>query len=210
MLIQLKSMIHEFNLKINGIIHIGAHEAEEYESYIDNGIFPENQLWIEALPEKVDFINKKYPDLNVINALLSNTIDDNIIFNITNNYQSSSILNLKHHLIAHPDVYVKNKLTMKTNTLENIFKQNKLNILKYNFINIDIQGAELLALDGAGYLLNNIDYIYSEINEKELYEGCATISIFDLFLKQKGFVRVKSEMTHYGWGDALYIKETLI
>jgi hypothetical protein len=108
-LIDLKSMINEFNLNIRGIIHIGAHEAEEYESYIENGILSENQLWIEALPEKVDIINKKLPNLNVITAVLTNTINDDIIFNITNNYQSSSILNLKHHLIEHPDIYVMEK-----------------------------------------------------------------------------------------------------
>ena len=210
MLIDLKSLIKEFNLNIKGIIHIGAHEAEEYETYIANGIISENQLWIEALPEKVDFINKNFPNLNVISAVLTNQVNEDIIFNVTNNYQSSSILNLKHHLVAHPHIYIKNRISLKTNTLKNIFEQQNLDIFKYNFINIDIQGAELIALDGAGDLINNIDYIYAEINEKELYDGCANIEIFDLFLKQKGFKRVKTEMTTYGWGDALYIRETLL
>jgi FkbM family methyltransferase len=210
MLIDLKSLIKEFNLNIKGIIHIGAHEAEEYETYIANGIISENQLWIEALAEKVDFINKNFPNLNVINAVLTNQVNEDVIFNVTNNYQSSSILNLKHHLVAHPSIFIKNKIILKTNTLKNIFEQQNLDILKYNFINIDIQGAELIALDGAGDLINNIDYIYAEVNEKELYEGCAIIEIFDLFLKQKCFKRVKTEMTPYGWGDALYIRETLL
>ena len=206
MLIKLNSLIKEFNINIRGIIHIGAHEAEEYESYIENGINEENQLWFEALPEKVNIINNKYPGLKVINAVLTNTVDDDIIFNITNNYQSSSILKLKHHLIEHPDVYITKRVSMKTNTLKNIFEQQKLEISKYNFINIDIQGAELIALDGMGDLINNIDYIYAEVNQKELYDGCATIEIFDLFLKQKGFKRVKIEMLSHGWGDAFYIK----
>ncbi len=118
--------------------------------------------------------------------------------------------NLKHHLVAHPHIFIKNRINLKTNTLKNIFEQQNLDIFKYNFINIDIQGAELIALDGAADLINNIHYIYAEVNEKELYEDCATIEFFDLFLKQKGFKRVKTEMTTYGWGHALYIKETLL
>ncbi len=182
-LIDLKSMINEFNLNIRGIIHIGAHEAEEYESYIQNGILSENQLWIEALPEKVDIINKKFPNLNVVTAVLTNTVNDDIIFNITNNYQSSSILNLKHHLIEHPHICYRKK--KKNDENKHIFEKHLYEISKYNFINIDIQGAELIAIDGMGDLINGIDYIYAEVNEKELYDGCATIEIFDLFKKKK-------------------------
>lgn len=77
---------------------------------------------------------------------------------------------------------------------------------RYDFINLDIQGAELLALKGATSILPFVKAIYTEVNEKELYEGCALIEELDAYLKQNGFTRILTNMTKHGWGDALYIR----
>ena len=42
---------------INGIIHIGAHNLEELEDYLKGNV--KRIIWIEANPEKYDFIEKK-------------------------------------------------------------------------------------------------------------------------------------------------------
>ena len=76
----------------------------------------------------------------------------------------------------------------------------------YNFWNIDIQGAELHALKGAGDILNNVNILYLEVNTKHLYKNCPLLNEIDEFIEPKGFVRVALEMTSHGWGDALYIK----
>ena len=39
MLINLTDLIQKYNLKIDGILHIGAHECEEVEIYLENGCF---------------------------------------------------------------------------------------------------------------------------------------------------------------------------
>ena len=55
--------------------------------------------------------------------------------------------------------------------------------------------------------LDKVDYIYSEVNEKELYIGCALIPQLDEYLSGFGFKRVETKMCgNTGWGDALYIK----
>jgi hypothetical protein len=54
--------------------------------------------------------------------------------------------------------------------------------------------------------LNNIDYIYTEINEKYLYEDCALVNEIDNYLSLFNFKRVETSMTPHGWGDAFYIK----
>lgn len=206
MLMDLRELIDEFHLRIKGVIHIGAHEAEEYDVYIENGISPENQCWIEALPDKVRSIRERFPDLCVINAVLSNVKDASVIFHVTNNFQSSSILPLKDHLIEHPHIHVVDTITMKTDTLSHVFEEYGLERTRYNFMNIDVQGAELLVLQGMDDLINGIDYIYTEVNERELYEGCVLLDTLDAFLHSKGFSRVKMIMLHHGWGDALYIR----
>ena len=77
-----------------------------------------------------------------------------------------------------------------------------IDVSKYNFLNLDIQGAELLALKGFGDLLVGIDYIYTEVNETDIYKDCALIGEIDQYLSD--FERVETAMTEFKWGDALY------
>lgn len=188
-----------------GILHIGAHKCEEKDLYNSIGIHDENVLWIEANKDLVD-VSKP----NMINAVISNIDNIEVEFKITNNGESSSILNLKTHLQEHPGIHVIEKRKMKTITLNTLFMQNNIQYDRYDFINLDIQGAELLALKGAVSILPHINAIYTEVNEKELYENCGLLPELDSFLRLYNFRRVALSMTHHGWGDALYIKNEKI
>jgi hypothetical protein len=70
---------------------------------------------------------------------------------------------------------------------------------------LDIQGAELKALKGI-VDWRYIDAIFTEINYREMYKGCALEPEITEFLSNKGFVKVEEVDTGCGWGDALYIK----
>ena len=86
-----------------------------------------------------------------------------------------------------------------------------ININDYNFLNVDVQGSDLNVILSFGELLNKIDFVYSEINTVEVYEGCHTIDQFDDIMSIKGFERVMTHIYHGGgWGDALYIKSSLL
>jgi len=63
-------------------------------------------------------------------------------------------------------------------------------------------------LKGGKNTLNNIDYVYCEVNRGEVYEGNAMIEDIDTFLGKYGFERVETHWpaSYYTWGDALYIK----
>lgn len=192
---------------VKGVIHIGAHECEERGGYIHYyGLDDSKIIWIDALNEKVEKVKSLNNGIKIFNECISD-IDDNIVsFMVTNNYESSSMLNFKTHLEEHPHVHEIDRLTLKTKTLKTFYNENNLNPSDYNFMNLDIQGAELMALKGAGDILNNIDYIYSEVNIKELYEKCCLLPELDEYLKKYGFRREIIEMTQYGWGDAWYVK----
>jgi hypothetical protein len=62
-----------------------------------------------------------------------------------------------------------------------------------------------MALKGAQETIKYAKALYLEVNEKELYKNCALIGEIDTFLSQYHFKRVLTNMTQYGWGDALYI-----
>ena len=76
-----------------------------------------------------------------------------------------------------------------------------------NFLNLDIQGAELLALKSMEKYLKNVKYIYTEVNTEKVYKDCALMNEIDDYLQQFGFTRAVHKLFgNCGWGDALYIK----
>jgi hypothetical protein len=125
---------------------------------------------------------------------------------ITNNKESSSIFNFGTHAIEHPQIFEIERRQLKSITLNTLFERNNISYDRYDFINIDIQGAELKALKGAMCILPHIKAIYAEVNEKMLYEGAGLLPELDEYLATFNFTRVITNMTQHGWGDALYIK----
>ena len=183
MLIPLHDLVQKYNLKMTGVLHVGAHAGEENDAYLVEGVPQQAIHWVEAIPELCVELAKRLP--NVIQGVVSDKVEL-VEFKITNNFQSSSILELKTHLEAHPSINDRN--------------------IRANFLNMDIQGAELKCLQGFEDGLKMIDYIYAEVNTKELYAGCAQLPELDAWLAARGFKRVEISMTGWGWGDALYVR----
>lgn len=210
MLINLNAIVNvlkQYNINITGAFHLGAHECEEIHFYANYLKLKLNDLlWIEAMPNKVEqALNRRIP--NVYNAIVTDKDDEDISFNVSNNGQSSSVLNLKTHLQEHPHVFYVSQISGKSITIDSFFRRNNIDPSKYNFWNFDIQGAELMALKGAVESIQYAKAIYLEVNEKELYENCALIDEIDNFLSAYNFQRVLTNMTQHGWGDALYVKQ---
>jgi hypothetical protein len=65
----------------------------------------------------------------------------------------------------------------------------------------------LKVLKGSIETLKNIDYIFTEFNTIEMYEGCPTLDDLDGFLLPFDFERVETWYTSSNWGDAFYIKK---
>ena len=204
---EIETILANANIPICGVLHVGAHDCEELGFYTNWGVSPNDVIWIDAISEKVEEAKiRGIP--NVYRAVITDKDDAVVTFNISNNVQSSSILNLKTHLQEHPHIHYVKSTQETTVTIDTFFKRNNLDPAKYSFWNLDIQGAELLALTGAPKSIAYATALYLEVNINELYEGCALIGQLDTFLSKHGFARVKTYMTHYGWGDALYIKKS--
>ena len=73
------------NIPIKGIIHIGAHEAEEYEDYKNIAI--EKIIWVEANPDLIVYLENKFKDVNDILIFNEAIFDEekSISFKISNN-----------------------------------------------------------------------------------------------------------------------------
>jgi FkbM family methyltransferase len=205
MLIDLHNLVSKYNIKFKGILHVGAHECEEIV-YYDKYLQRDKVLWIDALVDKVALCKQRYSDILIENAVVSDVIET-VVFHRSNNDQSSSILNLGIHKIHHPHIYYTNEFEVQTQLLSNILADAKYSNINFNFINLDIQGAELKALRGMEQYLDNIDYIYTEVNEDYVYENCGLITELDDYLGKWGFVRKETQWCgNTKWGDAFYIK----
>lgn len=207
MLIKINELIYHLNIDIKGILHIGAHECEELKDYNNAGIDNSNIYWIEAMQDKVDLNKSKNNDINIYQAVIDEVDDKEINFKITNNGESSSILDFGSHELHHPQVKVVETKVLKTNRMDTIIDKYNIPIDKLNFINLDIQGVELRALKSMEKYLNYVDYIYTEVNIEEVYKGCNLMSEIDEYLSRFNFKRITQRIyTQYGWGDAFYMK----
>jgi FkbM family methyltransferase len=210
MLIPFTTIVNDYKLDRNKyILHIGADECQERDEYNKNGFPNKNIFWIEGNSKTVDRIKISNSNINIYDGLVSDKDNDEVEFIITNNNQSSSILELEEHLNAHPGIYETDRYKKKTITVDTLMNTLGIDMGLIEFINIDIQGAELLALKGMKKVLRFAKYLYLEVNIRHLYKNCALITEIDSFLTEYGFERKETDITPWGWGDAIYVKKNL-
>ena len=204
---EVRNILQAYNILIYCVLHIGANECEEIGLYENLGIIKNNIIWIDGNKEKVSQAQQRGIP-NVYYGVISNENDKDVEFKITNNGQSSSILDFGSHSTHHPHIHFVEAQVHKTITIDTFYENNNLDMKKYNFWNFDIQGAELMALKGAGKAIEYAKALYLEVNTEEVYKGGCLISEIDDYLSTYKFKRVLTKMTEYGWGDALYVKIT--
>src|SRR5271163_3267967 len=118
----LKDLIRDFHLNIKGILHVGACYCEELESYMECGISKDKILWIEANGAICDQVHNRDPHIKIHNAIISNQDDQEVDFIVTNNLQSSSILELDLHKIIHPNIHESFRYKVRTKTIDTFFR----------------------------------------------------------------------------------------
>ena len=203
-MLDLGELVATYDMKINGVLHVGAHLAEEASTYHDLGAG--NVTWVEANPAVMPQINEvlaHYPGQRVIQALVYSEDGAWLDFNVTNfDGMSSSILEFGDHRVLYPDTVFVDKVKLHTSTIDSIAD---VYGVAANFLLMDIQGAELHALKGATRFLQSVDYVMSEVNDAEVYVDCAKVWELDAVLA--GFERVA---THWvgdqHWGDGLWVR----
>lgn len=206
MLISLDFIVKKYNMNISGILHIGAHKCEELNKYKQHGLTNNKIIWVEGNPNLVKFISNMDDTIIIKNFICCDTDENESILNISNNGQSSSILELGTHKKHYPYIKYIDTIKVKNKRIDTMYKEDNIPNTFANFLNIDIQGAELLALKGTGKILHNFDYVYLEVNRDYVYKNCALIKEIDDYLFKFNFKRVETKWTHENWGDALYIK----
>lgn len=203
MLLDLINLTKKYNMKISGVLHIGAHYGEENSVYDDLKI--QNRIFFEPLKSNFKVLENNLQNVNcgLFNMALGNE-NKKTTMNVetANNSQSSSILKPALHLTQYPHIKFENTEEVEMKRLDDL----NIDLTNFNFINIDVQGYELEVFKGAAKTLNNISYIISEINKDEVYENCARVEELKDFLSPYGFKLVEETWDGIIWGDGLFIK----
>ena len=204
MLIDFDTIARDFKSEIRGVIHIGAHHGQEYDSYVKHGI--KNLMFFEPIASNYEKLLKKIPkskDIKTFNAALGNYIGTRVMYaEDVNDGQSCSLLPPGTHLSLYPDIKFDRHEVVWVDKLDNIVFDRGL----YNMINIDVQGYELEVFRGAMETLRHIDIVYAEVNTEPVYKGCPLIADIDAFLRNYGMERIMTSFPCRAWGDAYYKK----
>ena len=210
----MKDFIQKYNIKCEGVIHVGAHFGGEISMYNELGF--KNIIFVEPLKKTFsklsEFVSEKNKDtecqIELWNKALGNKIGTvEMYVEEANLGQSSSILKPEFHLRQYPGIVFPYRETVEISTLNYELRDNKK---EYNVLNIDVQGYELEVLKGATDILPNIDIINTEVNKVHMYENCPLINEIDEFLEKFDFVKVDENWMGQVWGDAIYVKRKFL
>jgi len=209
MLFELSKFKEKYKLECIEIAYIGANNGQEIHNFNRIFNYPNIHLFEPQKNVYQDLYKKfnKFDNLKFYNfALGSVTKDAEIFINSNNLNQSSSILKPKDHLKIHKHIEFSGTESIK------IHKFSDLSLENVTFLNIDVQGYELEVLKGCEEKLQNINFIVTEVNRKELYENCSLVNEIDDYLEQYNFIRIHTSWWEntIPWGDALYIRKNNI
>lgn len=207
-MLNLPELLKKYQIVPHGVIHVGAHEARELEEYLNLGFA--KILYVEANPVLIPLLKAKaavHPGRVFVVHAAACDYDGEIDLRVTSMNQSSSILKLGKHREIYPSIQEVNRVRVNARRLETILAESGLEAKDFNFLNLDIQGAELLALKGAGKILESIEAINTEINLVELYQGGVLLKDLEVYLESHRFNRAAMATPyHQTWGDAFYLR----
>jgi len=210
------SLLDQYRERASGVLHLGAHKGQEREIYKK---FDLKVMWVEANPEifkQLEANIASYEGNVALCALVADVPERQYDFHISNNSDgvSSSLYKFGEHASGPdslwPDLGLEmvNKISLRSTTLDLLYRNKRVEFENYDFWVLDLQGAELLALKGAAEALALCKYLYVEVSLVEVYEEGVLWEQLQSFLTDHGFVALwQPEISH---DDVLFCKYDLI
>ena len=198
------------------IYDVGANRGLTIGRFLD--FFPSSRIIaFEPYPPLVLEIKEKYgqhKNVTIDNSGISDT-NGHLTFYVNKSVDTSSFLpSQATGLNSDPQVKNVEQLTVPVKTLEESFKENRLDHI--HILKLDIQGSELNALKGAEQLLTEkkIDLIYTEAYFIQQYVDQPLFPEIAQYLIRHGYQLQDIYNPVYGkgklaWCDAIFVRENL-
>lgn len=199
MLLNLEELIAVHKMQVRGIIQLGASEGEEVERL--ERITP-NVVYVEANGDAYAKL-KGRTDRPAFHALVWDEDGTEVPFHVTTYAQCSTTQ--AAYLWG---LTVDRREVMRGMTLDTILRENGLRHGDYNFLVMDIEGAELRAL--RGFDRSRTDYVYTEC--QGVYENTEAALRSELaeFTCVAMHLMPHKDDTNGHWGDLLFIRTSLV
>ena len=210
---KLTSWIEQFGFSKGGVIHVGAHEAQEASEYATRGLEP--VLWFEAVPSLVDRAAERlkvFPNQRIHSGLLWSEPDQMKTLNLSSNdLGSSSLFQFYLHKASYPQVRMENSIILQTTTLDSIVPNYSEFANQFSYLVLDVQGSELEVLKGSTAVICHLDAIMVEVSIRELYKDAPIYSEIIEWLSGQGFTLIADDINQkVGWGDALFLRTAVL
>jgi FkbM family methyltransferase len=203
---------------LGGVIHVGAHRGEEVPSYLRAGAG--HVLLVEANPEHAAALEAAFsgrPEVSVLNYAAGDRESEiELMLHTSSNggTESASILQMKGLAAIVPTMHTSGTVTVEMLPLDEILGRHGFRPDDYTLLVVDVQGAELLVLEGASAVLDAVAAVIAEVAFVDLYEGGARAEDVRDTLSARGFEeRVSGYHELYrgdarfpGWGDSLFVR----
>jgi FkbM family methyltransferase len=201
------------------IFDIGACEGEDSIRYAR--LFPNSRVYtFEPLPENQSLVLANFEKFGVKNAELHRIAladrEGTSTFHVSSgkppekwegeqwNYgnKASSLLKPALDKSQYGWIEFKKTIPIECKRLDAFCCSNKIKTV--HFIHLDVQGAELMVLNGGGELLPEIQTIWMEVGENEEYAGQAKRIDVEKFMRENGFRLIYFNSTGQ-WGDQFWV-----
>ncbi len=202
-------LMAEAGYRPRGIVHVGAHAGQEMPHYL--ALEPALIVWVEAdpalLPRLRGAVEAAASPISqlVVNALIADTDGQARAFHrFSNHGQSSSLFRATRALQDRwPDVSETGEvLQLVSARLDTVLRAQGVAPADVDVLVLDMQGAELMALAGAGDYLGGAEFVEVEASQEEIYQGAPLADAIEAAMADAGFER----LTRIRWHGAVVFR----
>jgi FkbM family methyltransferase len=208
------------------IFDIGSCEGEDSIKYAR--LYPNSKIYsVEALPKNLELIHKNLSSFSISNVeVIPFALSDKngiSTFHVSSGHpeehrlsqnnnspssdwdygnKSSSLLAPSQVQSIFPWLKFQGSIDVETTTLKDICLTKRITCI--DFIHMDVQGAELLVLQGAGELIKNTKVIWLEVEAISLYQNQPLKEDIEKFMSKNNFWKLKDTVDNVS-GDQMYV-----
>lgn len=199
---------------IRTVVEVGARDCVETVAF--HRLLPEATVYaFECNPDTLPVCRRNsdgIASIELIEKAVSNTVGRSKFYPIDRvkmgdrwNPGASSL-----YLVSkrHPEAMAQNEIVVDCTTLKAFMEERALQTI--DLLWMDIQGAELMALEGLGDAIGSVGLMHLEVEFQEIYKDQPLFHDVKAYLNRHGFLLIASTYLCSSYGNAIFANKQLL